>query len=67
MAISILKQPAYIYCSKLTKIMNDFLNNKMFSGILKNAKATTRHKKNDKGNKRKNYRPVIILSSHLAT
>ena len=35
--------------------MNDFLNNKMFSGILKNGKITTCHKKDDKGNKRKNY------------
>ena len=62
--ISILKQSAHIYYSELSTIMNDCLRNKMFPGILKNAKITPSHKKDDKGNK-KNYRPVSILSNFL--
>ena len=58
-----MKGTIYVYCPKLTQIMNDCLKKIFFLiYILKNADIYVYFKKENKGEK-ENYRPICILSN----
>lgn len=57
----ILKDNADIYCGKVTKIINDNLNNNTFPDSLKLADVNPVFKKNHRTNV-ENYRPVSVLT-----
>ena len=60
--VSIMKETFDAYCPKLPQIINDCLENNIFSDIRKNSEITPCFKKGNKSEK-ENYRPFSTLSS----